>query len=1044
MKFKLVTATALTALLIAATGQAAGRVTHQRALKGGNGGIIENNDYTPIDRPDRAPAPQKIVAIYGVPFTIFENKDYDEGKASFKQCTVINANGDFDSHNNAETWFFANYGASSNGEPSYADDKQNDDWFILPGLQFADGTVNYELKVDHGCNVRNMYSDFEFYIGTEPTVEAMTTKIGECLNFSVSNTSDPVEECYTFAIPDGKPGTYYIAIRDITKDDGRALFSSWYRNFRVTATQGSASMAAQISNATITPGANGALQATMTFNMPATDMTGKAIPASATVSAYIERGDWNTTLTGAPGSSQTVVVPTVQGDNVITIRADLDGIEGEPFTYTVYTGEVIATRVQGLKGLVSEDNLSYSLTWNAPLGGVNDGYVDLDRIRYDIYRRLGSEDEKKLLATVTDNAYTYTVAPGTPLASTTIYVLPRTDAGVSTDEINYTYDENDVYRTAVIGQPYVIPAAETFPGGQVTLNPLRREVPDDYRGRWDIMLNDLLEGGNEWCIMGYSPYVGYDEDIETMGRLGLPKISTDGLNNAAFNIKVYKSTDNCKKMQILAKAYGIDTEVIADVDVQSAEPAWGQYTFTLPPKFQNLKWVQLYIDVDYTDPNSFYIIDSYSFSNAAGSDLSVTEVTAPVVLSVGEEGAVTAKVYNQGINALQPKGHFSAMVNGSVVAQSSEMSAATLAPNTEATFEWTYIPAVEAQDKDVTVCFELTTPDDVEANNIAKANISVVEAEVPVVNDLVGHYSPEATNNIYLCWSEPDLTKPMTESFEDLDPFYYGDTYSSFTGVDGDGKYVFKFSDNEMLNEELPKSWLAVDYVYLVNSEGLEAHSGRRYLLAMSPYADSQTPAVAANDWLISSEIKPGSRVSFWANIISETYPESFRVLYSTTGTDVKSFVELKSEMQSRNGWRQYSYLLPKDAKYFAINYVSNDKFGLMIDDIRHLPLFSTYHVDGYNVYRNGQKVATVTECKWADDNHQPTDRYTVAAVVDGTEMPLSNVATLLSSGIDNIALDSADAQYFTTSGVKVDGGQLTPGVYIRLVGGTASKIVVK
>lgn len=1045
LTMKRLTIISLAALAAAgATATTAAVVQHRKALKGEQHASIENNDFTPKDRPAKAVKPAKATAIYALPFSIFDNQDATEAQASFKQCTVINANGDKDKHDRDVTWFYANYGASSVGEPEYADDKQNDDWFILPGVQFADGSINYELKVDHGCNIRNMASDFEFYIGNAPTVEAMKTKIGESLDFKVSTTGTPVEESFTFALPEGKTGTYYIAVRDVTKADGRVLFSSWFRNFRIAATEGNASMASQISDAIITPGENGALNATMKFNLPSTDMTGKAIPANKTITATINCNDWSSSVSGAPGAAQTVAVTTKQGDNTITIRADVDGIEGEPFSYNVYTGEVIADRVQGLEAEVSEDNLSYSLTWDAPLGGLDGGYVDMSRIRYDIYRLLGDEDEKTLLTTTTETSYTYTVPAGTKLASTSIYVLPRTDAGVSTDEWNYVYDDNDVYKTAVIGQPYVIPAKETLPGGQLTLTPLRREVPDGYRGKWNVTLNDILEGGNEWCIYGFSPYFDYEEDVETMGRLGLPKISTEGLHNAAINLKVYKNSTDCKKMQVLAKAYGIDAEVVADVDVKAETPEWGDYSFILPEKFQNKKWVQLYVDVDYTDPKSFYIIDSYGFSNAAGNDLAVTDISAPAVLSVGEEGAISATIYNQGVSSLTPKGRFQALLDGNIVSQSDEITLAETATNTNATFHWTYTPAIQAKGKDLAIRFELTSQDDVAANNSAQANIKVVDAEVPVVDNLVGVYDEDADNNVTLIWSEPDLTKPMTESFEDVEAFYYGDTYGVFTAVDGDGKEVFRFSDNEMPNQELPKAWLTVDDTQIPNAQGLEAYTGHKYLMAVSPYADANVKAVAADDWLISSEVKPGSRISFWAKIINESYPESFRVMYSTTNADVKSFKVLDTQVLSRNGWKQFAYVLPSDAKYFAINYVSSDKFALIIDDVRHSPLLSQYQISGYNVYRNNQKVATTTENTWKDANHKATDSYTVRAIVDGKEMPESNVATLVPSGIESISTEASCAEYYTPSGVKVSAADLTPGLYIQVVGGKSRKVIVK
>lgn len=1030
---KKLSAISLAALLTAAAGAATGAV-YQRAVSDPKGSTVENNEFEPLDYPAKTMEAPKAPAIYALPFSLFDNLDSDEAKASFKQCTVINANGDVDRNGNEETWWYGNYGASSNGEPDYATDNKNDDWLILPGIQFTDGNVNYELKVDHGCNLGNLPSDFEFYIGSAPTVEAMTTKFGECLDFKVpvKERGNPQEETYTFALPEGKAGTYYLAVRDITDgSDGRETFSSWYRNFRVTAKETSASMAAQISDATVTPGENGALTAKIVFNMPAKDMTGKDIAAGKDITAVVTCNDKSESVSGTPGSAQSVTIATKQGDNVITIRADLDGIEGEPFVYNIYTGEVLPTRVQGLEARISEDNMQFSLNWEAPLGGVDGGYVDLNRMRYDIYRKFGDEDEKTLITTTTDRAYTFVMPAGSKQATTTIYVLARTDAGVSTDEFNYTYDDNDVYKTAVLGQPYIIPVREDFPGGQITFSPVRREVPEGYRGKWEVVLNDMLEGGNEWCIYGYSPYFDYEEDVETKGRLGLPKISTEGLDNAAFNIKVMKYSTSSKKMEIMATAYDVPTIKVADVDLESMEMAWGEYSFTLPEQFQDKKWVQVYVDVDYTDPRSYYLIDSYGFSNAAGHDLAVTDITAPQVLSVGEEGILSATVYNQGATPMQPKGRFVVMQGETVLAQSDEMSAAELTPNSSCSFSWTFVPSIESQDKDIVAKFDLTTGDDVDANNSALVSISIIEADTPVVNDLRADYDKDAPNNATLHWSEPDLTKPMTESFEDVESFYYGDTYGVFTGIDRDGKEVFRFSDNDMPNQELPKSWLTVDDTELTRAEGLEAKSGHKYLMAVSPYADSNVAPVAADDWLVSSVVKGGSRVSFWAKIISEQYPETFRVLYSTTDNSPESFKLIKEVTITRLGWQQFAYILPKEAKYFAINYISNNKFGLLIDDIRHMPLTSVYDLTSYNIYRNGKKIGSTSQPVWFDSEHTIGDTYTVTVVADGEEMSHSNVASAAESGVTSIVEDATEAEIFNLSGVRVKGTGITSGVYI-------------
>ena len=51
-----------------------------------------------------------------------------------------------------------------------------------------------------------------------------------------------------------------------------------------------------------------------------------------------------------------------------------------------------------------------------------------------------------------------------------------------------------------------------------------------------------------------------------------------------------------------------------------------------------------------------------------------------------------------------------------------------------------------------------------------------------------------------------------------------------------------------------------------------------------------------------------------------------------------------------------------------------------------------------------------------------------------------------IESGVENIAVDAADANavYYNLNGVRVAADELTPGIYVKVVGTTATKVVVK
>lgn len=92
------------------------------------------------------------------------------------------------------------------------------------------------------------------------------------------------------------------------------------------------------------------------------------------------------------------------------------------------------------------------------------------------------------------------------------------------------------------------------------------------------------------------------------------------------------------------------------------------------------------------------------------------------------------------------------------------------------------------------------------------------------------------------------------------------------------------------------------------------------------------------NLYLISPEIAINGdvQVSFYYNApMAAQEEEEFRILYSTTDDDVESFNRtLRTINVSTAGWHQISFTLPSNAKYMAINYTSNHKKFLYIDNI--------------------------------------------------------------------------------------------------------------
>ncbi len=133
--------------------------------------------------------------------------------------------------------------------------------------------------------------------------------------------------------------------------------------------------------------------------------------------------------------------------------------------------------------------------------------------------------------------------------------------------------------------------------------------------------------------------------------------------------------------------------------------------------------------------------------------------------------------------------------------------------------------------------------------------------------------------------------------------------------------------------------------------------------------------------------------------------------------------------MTSDQQWQRFRFTLPQGTRYFAIRCVSDDQFGLMIDDLRYTPAYPAADLLGYNVYRDGEKQnATLVE----DNLWQPQQngRYQVSAVYLQGESQLSAEVEVTTNGIASPhATLGASAPMYRLDGVRT---QQPRGLYIQ------------
>ena len=93
----------------------------------------------------------------------------------------------------------------------------------------------------------------------------------------------------------------------------------------------------------------------------------------------------------------------------------------------------------------------------------------------------------------------------------------------------------------------------------------------------------------------------------------------------------------------------------------------------------------------------------------------------------------------------------------------------------------------------------------------------------------------------------------------------------------------------------------------------------------------SFTSATDYNQYLISPELTVGGVLQFYYKASNSS--ETFRVGYSSTGSDVADFT-WGDAINATSSWTAFNEVIPAGTKFFAINYFSDYKYQLFIDDI--------------------------------------------------------------------------------------------------------------
>ncbi len=965
---------------------------------------------------------------------------YFENASEFNLFTVIDANGD------GTTWTYRSFGNQTYAMSGWNRNSGNDDWLITPPFQMT-ANRSYTLTFSAYNRNRAYLNSFEVKWGTDTTAEAMTKTLIE--------TTTPNDGSnwtrYTVTFQPDSDGLVYIGFHDNTATSQRQLgIDSIYivKGIVNTAVD-------SVTGLTVTPGARGALTAAISFVAPTKTITGDAVTAVDSFQV-VRDGEIVATLPGAAAGSTVAYTDTtvsIHGNHTYSVVPYVDGEFGRTASVDAFVGQDAPADPESIT--LSDNGSTILATWPAvSTTGATGHYVDPSHVSMTFYQLvtewIGTDPGDSV--TTSPIGVTQCEIPIDPDSSTNVNGVTQALFHMA-GRLNGDGGKSHYHGTStiVVGPSITLPFEESLKGGnsdngftwyESTVNQRdtaalwysTKEISADGDGGsllWAPHTTYYTSGGINWSVQ-YTIIKGDSANIN------MPKVSLRGATNPKLYFSVYAKKNMAARLQvrIMRPDYKEDSLNIHEIDFAANETeGWKQYDIDLT-KYVNDKFVIVKF-YGISDGDSTYMaLDNINIFDQREKNLAVNTITGPKSVVAGKSGNITVTVENYGASTAEAY-TVNLYANDKVVATANvDTPLPVLGIDT---LQLKLPVAINTTDSVLSVKAVVDYAGDLNADDNTTDTLTIKIRKL--------NYSP-ATNltgttdgtDVNLSWSKPTLAAATTktEDFESYAPFEteIGDwtTVCGSTGVaapfwtsisyPGQGtNFAFEVFNPNAITD-------AFDVVE--NNKGFAPHSGNQY--AGSPNkvdeATGQT-FIAANNWLISPTLSGNSQtITLYAlniaNKLARTYTrvfeQKFDILYSTAGTDTASFVLLKSctangsvSLNTGANWTEFTADIPEGAHYFAIHQNSvGENFLFGIDDVTYEAgdpgLNDT--IVGYNIYRDGQLVATVEGNTLtytdADAELEKEHVYNVTALYknfagDTNESGFSNDYAVLVTGIEGI-----------------------------------------
>lgn len=960
----------------------------------------------------------------GAPRQLPYSQDFENDDA-YSDVWIIDANSD------GKTWEvntdWNGKGAMWNNCSAYHD---GDDWAVFPAVEMEEG-ITYNIHFNASAMGRHT-EGFEAKIGEGLDMEAYESLLGPT---EVSETFEEGGKDFHIIFSCLRTGAYRLAIHGISKANRMAVVIdniSIEKGYPLEAPDAPA-------NVVVKPFEKGELCATVEFDAPKLSMKGEPLNSISKITLY--RGD-NLDKVGeitnvTPGAHYSMVDEDAMNGMIrYSVVATNDAGDGQPADASGFVGIDAPTVPTALN---VKDNLDgrFTLSWEAPVDGINGGYLDTDELLYTVYQLKDGEP----VAIATEIEDTEYILSGLPVSGEQAFNFYFVSAFNDVAESKLTE-----FPAIISGAPYNLPFMEGFKEGN--LASIWR--PEAYNCRW------YLYPGVSTDDDGYAMGVRIEDD-DAEGVLSSGKISLKGIQNPrlVFTFYAYPGEEAEVAVEISSEGEAPTRALVVDFRQLEGEEGFLTLMADLTP-YKDATYISLRFIVKVSDCEEcpLIVFDDVNVRDVPESNIELSLVT-PYKGRVGENAGLNIKIFNVGLSTASDA-KVDLFCNGSLL-KTLDIPSVTPFSRGLVDFPLELTPFMVG---DADIRAELRWNKDVmEADNVAENSFPIYGLLLDAVDKL---NVTEEDGKDLLSWDEPSQSETVTDDFESYNPFVY-DGFGDWTVEDGDGMTPISVLDVNYPGCNNAAAFYPADFMALGYSTEVigqfMGHSGSSFVTCVRP------SSLTSDDWLISPELSgEGQKISFWAKTLGAMFGETVSVCYSTTGKVRSDFTELVA-FDITSEYEEYSVELPGDARYFAFHCTSFFGGMLMIDDVTYAPRRTLI---GYKVYCNGTQVAFVKtpETTWSTDSSDKACDYVVTAVYEEGESTSSNKAVVsgVNKVLDNVIIGCLDGaltikgaegkhvSIVTVNGLVMANGMaesqysisLPAGVYLVNIEGSMFKVMIK